>query len=441
MKENDKRLECSEMKRRAIREAKLKTKLRRSSQVVKTFECKIKMSKLTSTQKEDFAKLFLEAKWFYNHVLSIKNDEHCSLSEIKTTDIKSVIHLDKDKNKIESELEHLSSQQKQAFVARMISNETTIATLVKNGYQKYGGLKFKSEVNCIPLKQYKNSYVFKSQSKVRISGISGKIHINGTKQFWDKAEIANANLVKKPNGYFLYVTTYFNKEDLMQPKKNNKIIGLDFGCTTNITASNGTKTNIQLEESGRLKRLQKKFSKKHEWSNRKMKVLDLIKREYQKMLSKKQDKANKFVHQMKTYSKVIIQDEQLAHWQKDGHGKKVQHSCMGSIKAKLKMLQDCVVLDKWIPTTKLCQCGYVNHDIDEKDRIITCPRCGQTYDRDINAAQNMVKIYQQVLKNNSVPKDIREVKLEDFEASTIVAAKDSEQQALEDEPRRCSVFS
>jgi hypothetical protein len=41
------------------------------------------------------------------------------------------------------------------------------------------------------------------------------------------------------------------------------------------------------------------------------------------MLSKKQDKANKFVHQMKTYSKVIIQDEQLAHWQKDGHGKKV----------------------------------------------------------------------------------------------------------------------
>ena len=126
----------------------------------------------------------------------------------------------------------------------MISNEKTITSLVKNGYQKHGGLKFKSEVNCIPLKQYKNSYIFKSQNKVRISGISGKIHINGTKQFWDKAEIVNANLVKKPNGYFLYVTTYFNKENLMQLKKNNEIIGLDFGCTINITASDGTKTNI-----------------------------------------------------------------------------------------------------------------------------------------------------------------------------------------------------
>lgn len=323
----------------------------------------------------------------------------------------------------------------------MISNEKTIASLVKNGYQKHGDLKFKSEVNCIPLKQYKNSYIFKSQNKVRISGISGKIHINGTKQFWDKAEIANANLVKKPNGYFLYVTTYFSKENLVQTKKRGSIIGLDFGCTTNITASNGSKVNIQLGESDRLKRLQKKFSNKHKWSNRKMKTLNLIKREYQKMTNKKQDKANKFVHQMKAYEKVIIQDEQLAHWQKDGHGKKVQHSCMGSIKAKLKMLQECVVLDKWIPTTKLCQCGYVNHDIDEKDRIITCPRCGRTYDRDINAAQNMVRIYQHVLKNDSVPKDIREVKLEDFEASATVAAKDSEQQALKDDPRRCSVFS
>lgn len=54
-----------------------------------------------------------------------------------------------------------------------------------------------------------------------------------------------------------------------------------------------------------------------------MKVLNLIKREYQKMSNKKQDKANKFVHQMKAYDKVIIQDEQLAYWQKDRHGKRV----------------------------------------------------------------------------------------------------------------------
>ena len=62
----------------------------------------------------------------------------------------------------------------------MISNEKAIKTLVKRGYQKHGNLQFKSEVNCIPLKQYNNSYLFKSFHRVRIAGISGKLYVNGT---------------------------------------------------------------------------------------------------------------------------------------------------------------------------------------------------------------------------------------------------------------------
>lgn len=138
----------------------------------------------------------------------------------------------------------------------MISNEKTIKTLVWKGHQKHGHLNFKSEVNCIPLKQYKNSYIFKSFHKVRISGISGKLFVNGTQQFLDvpNVEIANANLVKKANGYFLYVTTFWNRKDLKQTKKNGQIIGIDFGCQTNLTLSDGKKIDIQIEESERMKR-------------------------------------------------------------------------------------------------------------------------------------------------------------------------------------------
>ena len=53
----------------------------------------------------------------------------------------------------------------------------------------------------------------------------------------------------------------------------------------------------------------------------------------------------------------------------------------------------------------------------------------------------MVRIYQQVLKNNSVPKDIREVKLVDFRSAIGVDAKDVERQDQKVEARRCSVFS
>ena len=443
MKEFDNRLVCSDEKKRAIKETRLKTKSRRSNQIVKTFECKIKKSKLNQRQKEELEKIFIEAKWFYNYVLNLKKEQECNFCNINSTKITSVIHFDKYKNEIESELELLSSQQKQKIIANMISNEKTIKSLVKKGYQKHGELQFKSEINCIPLKQYNNSYLFKSFHKVRIAGISGKLFINGTQQFLDfpNVEIANANLVKKSNGYFLYVTTFWNKKDLKQIKKNNQKIGIDFGCQTNLTLSNGDKINIQVEESERLKKFQKKVSKQKKRSNNSNKSYQIIKREYQKIINRKQDLANKFIHQMKTYDKVIIQDEQIVNWQKSNHGKKIQHSCLGKIKTKLKQLDNVVILDKFIPTTKWCSCGYINENLNLSDRTIKCPICGKVEDRDVHSAKNMIKIYDLVISKNLVPMDSREVKLADFRTSIGVVAKDNERQVQKDETRRCSVFS
>ena len=119
--------------------------------------------------------LFVEGKWFYNHVLSMKKNG-LKLKDINSTNIKEVKHFDKDRNEVISKLSQISSQQKQALIARMIANEKAIASLVKNKYQNYGGqLKFKSELTCIPLKQYGNTYSFKSANKVKIAGISGTI--------------------------------------------------------------------------------------------------------------------------------------------------------------------------------------------------------------------------------------------------------------------------
>ena len=75
--------------------------------------------------------LFVEGKWFYNHVLNLH--KNINLNKINTTDIKRVERLGKDKNKISQDLEYLSAAQKQAIVSRMISNEKTISTLVKKG--------------------------------------------------------------------------------------------------------------------------------------------------------------------------------------------------------------------------------------------------------------------------------------------------------------------
>lgn len=51
-----------------------------------------------------------------------------------------------------------------------------------------------------------------------------------------------------------------------------------------------------------------------------------------------------------------------------------------------------IKIDKWFPSSQLCQCGYKNPITKNLlARTITCPVCGATYDRDKNAAINIDK--------------------------------------------------
>jgi len=52
-----------------------------------------------------------------------------------------------------------------------------------------------------------------------------------------------------------------------------------------------------------------------------------------------------------------------------------------------------VVVDRYFPSSRLCgTCGAVNRDVkDVKIRQWTCPVCGAVHDRDVNAAQNLLR--------------------------------------------------
>lgn len=67
----DNRLKCSDEKKARIKASRYATALRRESQVLKVYECKVVEKRLNKRQKEELERLFLEGKWFYNHVLGI----------------------------------------------------------------------------------------------------------------------------------------------------------------------------------------------------------------------------------------------------------------------------------------------------------------------------------------------------------------------------------
>ena len=378
----------------------------------KVYELKIVERRLNRQQKEQLDLLFLEGKWFYNHLLSEKKKREIPLNLIKPTDFKDIVKRDKDGNEVSHRLQILPSHFKQTIHMRMISNEKTIRTLVKRGLQKHGSLKFKSELSCIPLKG--TDWKFKSARKVYIMGIKGQVLVRGVEQIPAGVELANANLIKRADGYFLKVTAY---QERKERESNGKEIGLDFGIKTSITTSEGEKIDLHVGESDQLKRLQRELSRRVKGSNNRQKTILKLRRAYQKQTNKKQDKANKIVHKLKAYSRIYMQDENIAGWHKGLFGKKVQHSCLGTVKAKLMALPQTVVLDRFIPTTKLCpNCHSIKNGMTLADRVYECS-CGYQEDRDIHAARNMIEIAKSCFENHLVPMGHREVTLMEFKAA------------------------
>ena len=51
-----------------------------------------------------------------------------------------------------------------------------------------------------------------------------------------------------------------------------------------------------------------------------------------------------------------------------------------------------IKIDKWFPSSKMCRfCGTINKNLTLADRIWTC-ECGETLNRDENAAINIMNV-------------------------------------------------
>ena len=365
-----------------IKKSMQETCLRRMSQICKVFTVKIDESRLSTRQQEQLKMLFVEAKWIYNDALTFGKDNNISDYDTK---IKVITVFNKDKIPETRELKYIGSQMKQSVLAEMLSSIKSLATRKKNG-GKVGALKYISDYPSLNLKQYGNTYKIYSHNKMKIQGISKKIIVNGLDQFIDipDIEIANAKILNKPDGYYIAITTYQNIDNLHEKEYIGEEIGIDFGIKANITLSNGETFSCSIEETKRLKRLQRKMSRQKKGSNNRYKTRRLIRKESQKIDNKKHNFVNKLIHYLLLYKNVYMQDENLRGWHSGWFGKQVQHSIMGLVKSKLLMSNQVHVLDRYAPTTKYCPiCGNIKNNISLSDRIYHCDNCGYESDRDI----------------------------------------------------------
>ena len=198
---------------------------------------------------------------------------------------------------------------------------------------------------------------------------------------------------------------------------NNEGLGIDLGikeftvCSDGIKFKNVNKTSTVKKVEKKLKREQRKLSRKYESlkiRNKKEKGGNVTRQNIQKQIVKVQklhqrltnirtDYINKtvanIVKQKPSY--ITIEDLNVKGMMKNKHlSKAIASQKFFEFKNKLvfKCKQNDVelrVVDRFYPSSKTCSnCGKVNKDLKLSDRIYRC-NCGLAIDRDLNASINL----------------------------------------------------
>ena len=408
-----------------IKKTMKETMERRKSQICAVYKVKIDESRLSKKQFEQLKLLFVESKWLYNDILNWSENNNLYSYDTKVKQIKV---LNKDNIYETRDLKVIGSQMKQAILTNIISAIKTLSTLKKKGH-KVGRLKYISEYTSINLKQFGTTYQILNNKYMKVQNISNKIRVNGLDQFINipNIEYANAKILNTPTGYYIAITTYRYINNLPIKEFIGEEIGIDMGIKNSITLSNGEKFKSFIEETERLKRLQKKLFRQQKGSNNRRKTILKIRKEHQKIYNKKNDAANKIVSHILSYKNIYMQDEQISNWHKGLFGKQVQHSILGRVKGKLINHPRVQVLDRFVPTTKFCpKCHTIKKDITLNDRIYKCNNCGYKEDRDIHSANNMIIMIKLVNNQiNLVPTGHREFKPVEMNTSTFKTSEAS----------------
>jgi putative transposase len=341
---------------------------------------------MTTASRAHLCRLFLEAKWFYNWVLSHENVFFVD------TIVKHVpVKVGEDFE--DRELRCLSSQMKQGLVTRIHNAIRALAQLKKKG-QKVGKLKFKSFLECIPLKQYGITYKLDlAHQRVKLQKFTQRLRVHGCGQLPAEAELANAQLLQRHGEYYLHVVTY-------QPRTSrpchtappNTSIGIDTGLQTQFAFSNGVAVEYRIPFPERLRRLYRQFSRTQKGSRNRQKVGCKLQKHFAKLTNRKKEIRNQMVaYLVSEYRTVCFQNELLQAWQRI-YGKKMADISLGAFLRILgERSRTPVEISSSFPSTQRCSgCGYKSpRKITLAERVYHCPICGLVLDRDLNAAVNL----------------------------------------------------
>lgn len=198
--------------------------------------------------------------------------------------------------------------------------------------------------------------------------------------------------------YYLIITT--DAEPKTYGKTHNGAsVGIDFGLKTYMTLSDGTTVkNPQFLKSDldSVRHKSRSLSKCVKGSNNRQRRRMDVCREFESITNKRSDFQWKLAHELcRKYDYIFIEDLSLLGMTRMW-GRKMSDLAHAEFVGRLEHIArkygvTVHKIDRFYPSSKTCECGYVNKGLKLSDREWVCPECGKVNDRDLNAAENILR--------------------------------------------------
>jgi putative transposase len=214
------------------------------------------------------------------------------------------------------------------------------------------------------------------------------------------------------DGKYWFISVGIEKEKPIV-ELTTESIGIDVGvkdlaiCSNGMTFKNINKTRVVKQLEKRLRRLQRRVSRKYlknKEGSKFVKTSNIIKIEKQiKLLHRKlanirsnhnHQATNKIVKAKP--SRVVMESLNIKGMMKNKHLSKAIAK-QGLYEFKRQMQYKCefngiefIEADKWYPSSKTCsECGHIKSKLSLSERTYICEECGCVIDRDFNASINL----------------------------------------------------
>ncbi|WP_418905346.1 RNA-guided endonuclease TnpB family protein (plasmid) [Borreliella turdi] len=353
-------------------------------------------------QKKYFSKVFGCVRFLYNKMLSDKKD-----------------YFEKNKQGL---ITYLSKYKEEFFFLKEVDSLALCNTQIdlnsaysnffreiKKGNRTQGFPKYKSKKN-------RQTYRTNNQkNSIRIENDYIKIPKIGFVKLALHRNIKSNEVIKNvvvekdaDDKYYISVAVECLDVKNNDKTKDNKkeVVGIDMSMRHFLVSSEGEKINhpkYLLKNESKLKRYQKKLSKKQKGSRNRAKSRLRLAKLHRKISNQRKD----FLHKLSyyfaaNYKNIVIENLSIKGMQKGMFGKSVNDLGWYEFVRQLSYKSEWYgsylhKADRYFPSSKLCNnCSIKNTTLKLSDTRWTCNGCNTLHDRDINAALNLKNYYKEI---------------------------------------------